>query len=287
MTVQRIAALAVSVMVLTAGALTGSTAGAAGQDAARETAAATVDVTISGTRRITMPTTVQPGVSEFTVTSAKPSGFQIVSLHEGYTVEEAEADIKKGLDAGKLGPFRRFEANVTLVGGVSSTPDKAARFWVDLEPGSYIALDTRGRTNASKWFTFTAVGTDTGGAMPDGAVLKAVQSAKWSKKPASIPRKGTMTFKNHSDQNHFVILVRMRKGASLQDLKEFLMTEEGKPPVDFSTSLESAVISGGESVAMDYRLPKGTYAMLCFWPDASMGGMPHAMMGMMRTIRLK
>lgn len=286
MLVQRIAALGVSVMVLTAGALTGSTTGAAGQAAERETAAAATAVSISGTRMITMASAVQPGVNEFTVTSAKRSGFQIISLAAGYTVDQAESDVKKGLDAGKIGPLKRFEANVTLVGGVGSAPDQDGHFWVDLDPGSYIALDTLGRTNAAKWFAFTAVGADTGAVMPDGAGVKAVKSAKWSKKPGAIPHKGTLTFKNRASQNHFVILVKMRKGATLAQVKRFLMTEEGPPPVDFRFALDSAVISGGETVAFDYKLPKGTYAMLCFWPDASMGGMPHALMGMVRTIRL-
>lgn len=289
MTVHRVAALAASVMVLTAGALTGTTVGAAGQAAERETAAAAVTISISDTRMITMPTTVQPGVNKFKVTSAKRSGFQIISLHEGYTVDQAEADIKEGLDGGKLKALRRFEANVTLIGGVASVPGKTARFWVDLAPGSYIALDTMARTNAAKWFAFTAAGADTGAVMPQGAVVKAVQSATWSKRPAAIPHKGTLTFKNRSSQNHFAFMVKMNKGATIQDVKEFLMTEEGqgRPPVNFRYSIDSAVISGGESVAFDYRLPTGTYAMLCFWPDASMGGMPHALMGMLRTIRLK
>ena len=287
MSVHRIAASAVSVMVLTAGALTGSTAGAVGQTAERETAAAAVNVSISGTRMVTMPAVVQPGVNRFRVTSAKPSGFQIIQLHEGYTVAEAEADVKAGLDGGKLKALRRFEANVTLVGGVPSAPGRTARFWVDLAPGDYIALDTYARTNAAKWFGFTAAGADTGAVMPQGATVKAVKSAKWSKRPAAIPNRGTLTFKNRSSQNHFLILVKMKQGATLQDLKEFLMSEEGPPPFIFRYSLESAVISGGESVAFKYRLPRGTYAMMCFWPDASMGGMPHALMGMLRTIRLK
>ena len=287
MSVNRIAALAASVMVLTAGTLTGSTAGAAGQAAERETAAAAVTVSISETRRITMPATVQPGVNRFKVTSAKRSGFQIIRLHEGYTVDEAEADIKAGLDRGRLKALRRFEANVTLIGGVPSIPGRTARFWVDLAPGDYIALDTFGRTNAAKWVGFTAVGADTGAVMPQGPTVKAVKSARWSKRPGSIPHKGTLTFKNRSSQNHFLFLVKMKKGATLQDVKQFLTTEGGPPPVNFRHSIDSAVISGGERVAFKYRLPRGTYAMMCFWPDSSMGGMPHALMGMMRTIRLK
>ena len=81
-------------------------------------------------------------------------------------------------------------------------------------------------------------------------------------------------------------MTKMTKGATLADVKEFLMTEEGPPPVDFSKSFDSAVISPGHDLTVQYKLPAGTYALLCFWPDASMGGMPHASMGMVRTIKL-
>lgn len=275
-----VSSLALVATAFIAGGATTSSAHAATE------AAAPVAVSISGTRRITMPTTVQPGVTEFEVTSAKSSGFQLLSLADGYTVDDAEADIKQGLDRGKLSALRRFERKTMLVGGVASVPDRPTSFWVDLEPGTYVALDTQGRTNASKWVSFTAAGADTGASMPSGATVKAVRSASWSKKPGSIPHKGTLTFKNRSDQNHFLIMVKMRKGATIADVKEFLMTEAGPPPVDFRTSLDSAVISPGHTVAFDYKLPRGTYAMLCFWPDASMRGMPHALMGMARTIRL-
>ena len=103
----------------------------------------------------------------------------------------------------------------------------------------------------------------------------------------SIPRKGTLTFKNRSTSNHFVAMAKMNKGATLADVKEFLMTEEGKPPVDFRYAIDSAAISPGHDVAFDYKLPAGTYVMLCFWQDADMGGMPHALMGMVRTIKLR
>ncbi len=250
-------------------------------------AAAPVAVSIDAKRMITMPATVQPGVNEFTVTSVKPSGLQLLRLADGYTTDKAEADIKAGLDRGKLSALRRFEAHATFHGGVSSRPGKAATFWVDLEPGTYVALDVQGRTNAAKWFTLTVTGLDTGMSMPSGSTIKAVRDTKWAKRPASIPRKGTLTFKNRATQNHFVIMVKMNKGATLKDVKEFLMTEEGRPPVNFNKSLDSGLISPGEDLAFNYRLPAGTYAMLCFWPDASMRGMPHAFMGMVRTIKLR
>jgi hypothetical protein len=40
-------------------------------------------------------------------------------------------------------------------------------------------------------------------------------------------------------------------------------------------------------MTMRYSLSHGHYVLLCWWPDAEMGGMPHAFMGMFRGITLK
>ena len=85
MFVHRIAASAVSVLVLTAGALTGTTAGAAGA-AARETAAGTVSVSITAAHNVVMATTIQPGVSQFRADEAGGYGvaaaLRLVALHQ-------------------------------------------------------------------------------------------------------------------------------------------------------------------------------------------------------------
>jgi len=95
---------------------------------------------------------------------------------------------------------------------------------------------------------------------------------------------------NHTDQNHFVGLVRLKKGKTAKDFGAWIDAamegEEGPPPVDFSVALDGGVVSPGHTVAMNYKLPKGDYILVCFWPDASMGGMPHAFMGMYRGIKL-
>jgi hypothetical protein len=46
------------------------------------------------------------------------------------------------------------------------------------------------------------------------------------------------------------------------------------------------VISGGKSMTLKYRLPAGRYVMVCFWPDADMGGTPHAFLGMYRGLKV-
>jgi hypothetical protein len=50
--------------------------------------------------------------------------------------------------------------------------------------------------------------------------------------------------------------------------------------------LDTGVLSPGKSMSFSYRLPRGNYVLMCFWPDADMGGTPHVLMGMYRGLRV-
>ena len=116
-------------------------------------------MSISNTRVVTMPTTIQPGVNTFKVTTANKRGsaFQLAQAAAGYTAADAARDIEKGLDGGNVKAIKRFEANVTLLGGMSVTKDKAGKLVVDLAPGDYWALDTN-TNEPGKFFEFTVAG---------------------------------------------------------------------------------------------------------------------------------
>ena len=209
----------------------------------------------------------------------------------GYSPADAARDIDKGLDGGNVQAIKRFEANVTLLGGVTVTKEKAGKAVVDLPAGDYWALDVN-TNDPDKFFAFTVAGADTGNVAPEAdAKLKAIQDTTWARNPESIPNKGLMTFKNAASQNHFIIMAKLKKGATYKDFKTwFASSMKGPPgpsPVNFEIGMDSAVVSPGHSATFTYNLPKGNYVMLCFWPDASMGGMPHAFMGMHRPITLK
>ncbi|MGI8644739.1 MAG: hypothetical protein ACR2JD_00195 [Nocardioides sp.] len=250
---------------------------------------APVAVSISKKRVITMPATIQPGVNTFHVSAAgKNSDFQLLQAEAGYTAEEAARDVEKGFE-GKVRPLKRFEANVTLLGGVTASADHMGTLVVDLPVGTLWALDVN-TDDPAKWLSFTVAGADTGNVMPASTTVKAKSSATWAKSPASIPNKGMLTFKNAASQNHFLEMVKLKRGKHLKDFNEWFLAPNGPagpPPVDFSKSLSIGVISPGHSQTVDYKLPKGNYIMLCFWPDATMGGTPHAFMGMVREIKLK
>lgn len=257
--------------------------------AAPSSAAATspVEVSISKARIISMPETLQPGVTTFKVTSARKGGsaFQLARPAEGYTVEKASRDIAKGFEDGNMKAFKRFEANVTLLGG--TTADKTAdKLVVDLEPGTHWAVDTN-NTDPDKFFVFEVSGEETGNTMPAATTLRALKATDWARAPRSIPRKGLLELTNDSSANHFIVLTKLKKGKTYRDFKKWFKTEDGPPPVVFRVGADSGTVSPGYSASFSYKLPKGNYVLLCFWPDADMGGMPHAYMGMHRAIKVK
>ncbi len=287
MFVRRISALAGG-LVLLAGALTGGTAHAA----LDSSSSGLVTVSITAAHNVVMPTAVQPGVNTFRVTTeAKHSGFQLVQFAAGYTLDQAIDDIDKGLDKGSsVKALKRFEANSTLLGGVFVMAGTVGKLTVSLPPGSYYAADID-RNRPSAFTAFTVAGADTGATMPAGSTVRAVKSTSWAKSPKSIPHKGMLTFENFSSNNHFVGLVKLKPGKTVEDFGAWIDAQmagqNGPPPVNFGQTFDGGVVSAGHTVAMNYRLSRGNYVLACFWPDASMGGMPHAFMGMYRGIKVK
>jgi hypothetical protein len=84
-----------------------------------------------------------------------------------------------------------------------------------------------------------------------------------------------------------VILQQVAEGTTTDQVLEFLQSEEGPPPSwVLPASMETGTLSPGRSMTVDYDLPAGQYVVLCFFPDPEMGGMPHALMGMLRMITL-
>ncbi len=161
---------------------------------------------------------------------------------------------------------------------------------LDLAPGTYYAADIE-RNRPSAFTAFTVAGADTGATMPEGSTIRAVKDASWAKSPKSIARRGMLTFENFSSSDHFVGMAKLRRGKTVKDFGDWLDAQmggqNGPPPVNFGASFDSGVVSGGQTVAMNYRLPRGNYVLVCFWPDSDMGGMPHAFMGMYRGIKVK
>ncbi len=186
--------------------------------------------------------------------------------------------------------LRRFEANMALLGGAPSTAEKSATMLAKLPAGSYWALDTMPRRlDPAKILDFTVAGTSVGGKLT-GHVIRATGEHTWGKASPSIPTRGRIVFRNPSSAPHFIAIAKLAKGKTMKDfrlwIEELKKGNEGPPPINFDVSLDTGVLSTGQSMALDYRLPRGRYVLVCFWSDADMDGMPHALMGMYRGLKV-
>ena len=285
--VRRMAHFATSLGVAAAGVLTATTLAA---DAA-STGPPTVHVYVAKNHAVAMTQRLRPGTHKYIINSGSSAGFQLVEAAPGYTKAEAARDVLRGLSRGNTRAQKRFEKNITLLGGANSRPGHPAVMWVNLPAGDYWALDTDAdRPRAGKFLTVHVAGDRVEGGVRGTAVIRAINDSDWASKPASIGHKGRLKFRNDSRANHFVIMAKLADGKTMKDFNRWIEKSmrgvDAPPPIDSRNELSTGVVSPGHAMTLKYNLPRGRYVLTCFWPDADMHGMPHAFMGMNRGIRL-
>ena len=288
---RRLAVVATAIGTVAAGLFSGATVSTANAGTASTGAAVqTVEVFIKRDHTVVMPTEIRPGVSKFTISSRRAAGFQILQAAEGYTKAEALRDIQAAFSKNNMRALRRFEANMRLLGGAPSSARRPATMSVDLDEGTYWALDTfPERVVPADVLTFEVAGESVGGAL-SGLVIRATGEHTWGKMTPSIPTQGRIWFQNPSDAPHFIALAKLAKGKTLKDFRAWIegveRGEETPPPLNFRVSLDTGVISGGESMSLKYRLPAGRYVLTCWWQDSDRRGTPHALLGMYRGLKV-
>lgn len=246
---------------------------------------------VGAKHRVHMADQVRPGVHKFVVSSAKQAELQIFTKRKGYTDRELARDINAAMGQGDTTALKRFERNVTLIGGVVSAPKHPGVMWLNLPRGHYVALDIdQTVTRAAKMHHLRVKGNRLDGTLPTGRTIRAIHETDWAARPKSVPARGIMTFANRSEDNHFIALAKLLPGKTIADFKAWI--EAGDPnapaPIDESApEVDSGLVSPGHRMSFRYHLQKGSYVLTCWWPDADMGGMPHAMMGMYRQLEVR
>ncbi|HLN78414.1 MAG TPA: hypothetical protein VK204_15310 [Nocardioidaceae bacterium] len=280
---RHLAVTATALGTLCAGLVSAAPAGAvaAGQ---------TVNVLVRRDHSVVMPGSIRPGLTNFRITSRRAATFQILEPAPGYAPREAIRDANAAFTKNNIKALRRFEANTTLLGGLSTRRNKPGTLSVKLPTGRYWALDVSPRVlKAANAVGLQVTGTSVGG-RNSGRVIRAVDDTKWGKLTPSIPTRGRIWFQNRSTENHFLVAAMLAKGKTMKDFRAWIrQAKQGKqtpPPLVMTGGLDTGVISPGKSMSFDYRLPRGNYVLMCFWPDADMGGTPHVLMGMYRGLRV-
>ncbi len=286
---RRLAVVATALGTVAAGLFSGATVSTAGATSA-SAAAQTVEVLIKRDHTVVMPTEIRPGVSKFTISSRRAANLQILQAAEGYTKAEALRDIQASFAKNNMRALRRFEANMRLLGGVPTTARRPATMSVNLDEGTYWALDTfPQKVVPADVLTFEVAGESVGGTL-SGHAIRATGEHTWGKATPQIPTTGRILFQNRSDAPHFIALAKLAKGKTMKDFRAWIaglkQGEETPPPFNFRVSLDTGVISGGESMSLKYRLPAGRYVLTCWWQDSDMGGTPHTLLGMYRGLKV-
>ena len=78
---------------------------------------------------------VDAGVHAFHITSTKRSAFQLATRATGYSKRELVKDVNDAFGKNDLKALKRFEKNVTFLGGVSSSPDEMGMMTATLPRG--------------------------------------------------------------------------------------------------------------------------------------------------------
>ena len=243
-------------------------------------------------------TTVHAGTISFKVSSTNPAsqngGGSTISLFrpkQGVTLAQVFADLREELSstpAVAAKGSRDIVRDVSLYGLADVIPGYPEVVTENLRHGTYYLMDLANYSGKGQPKTTRLVVTGHAEARAlYGRVHVAATSTDRFIAPAWWPHHGTYLFRNVSDTIHFMAIVPVKDGTTDQQIQAYFSSGSQSPP-PFARNGPSGgndVVSPGKTIAVSYNLPRGTYALLCFVAD-DVTGMPHAVMGMHKVIRL-
>ncbi len=280
--------------------------------AAIATVAATVGATAAPQARTTTPTlkariangnltlagatTFPAGRLALSLTSVdKESEVAVATLHPGYTFQDLRHDIAtfgasfdqngQPSQAG-LSHLRHAISNTTAYGGLDVPKGKTlnATMLIAKRAGQTVIFNDSGNLpKQMKALTVTAAsGPQT---LPQTQARVVAMTDKRFGGATTLPAKGEITFKNISTESpHFLQMQHVKDGTTRKQVIAAL--QSNKPPAFVRPGSQGTdLLSEGQAQTMQTKLPAGTYALMCFFPDPQTG-MPHALMGMVRIVTL-
>jgi hypothetical protein len=215
---------------------------------------------------------------EFVRTSGEPS-LSVAALRPGVTVEAFTAAIRSSDD-------EALEL-VYLDAGADLNADQTRSVsTISLRPGlTYVALNTEGESRAGYEITSFTVGTTANGATAPRADASVRMVDLRFLGDRTLPRNGTIRFRNQGWAPHFALAARLRPAATSGAVGRALRGGSQRALgrlLDFETALQpqSLVTRGADSVN-EVRFPRtGRWALICFFEN-------HAEQGMYRVVNVR
>jgi hypothetical protein len=207
---------------------------------------------------------------------------EFVTFKEGYDLADFAADVSAFGAKNDLNALKHAIKNTTIVGGLTGGGTGTIVF---PKPGAYTPISLARGFVAGKTLVVKGPKRSSKAPRTDGSII-AKDGPSWGG-ASQLPMKGRFEFKNKADQPHFVAMQQVAEGTTVDQVLELVQSDEGPDPSwVLPAGMQTGTLTPGRSMTVDYDLPAGQYAVLCFFPDPMMGGMPHAAMGMIEMIHL-
>ena len=214
------------------------------------------------------------------VSAAGAHAVQFLRLRNGYTAQQAGADIPKAF-GGNVPAVQRVDKGIVFRGGAEARPSHPGDMVINLKAAQYIAFDQDGNAIAQLMVTGTAP-------KPAHVAHSGTYTAftyGWGVSK-HLPAAGTVKVVNQADQPHFLVIQRVKSSTTNAIVRKSLASSsQAQPKWLLKASASSGVISPGTNQFVSYDLPAGKYFIACFWPDY-FTGMPHFLMGMWKLVTI-
>jgi hypothetical protein len=232
-----------------------------------------------GESKLTAPKSVEAGLVEITFKNSDKADHEagLIRLEGDHTAEDAIKAIQQSEEEGIPGWIQDGGGVGTTKGGATRTSTEV------LAPGKWIVYDTEPDKPVTAEFEVTGEEKDAELPEADGTVI----ARDYSFAPSGLKAgKNSVLFDNQGNELHHLIALPMKSGATIEEVRKFLETEKGEPPLEREGEDGTSVIDGGRKQVVDLNLRSGKYALVCFINDRK-GGPPHTAKGMLNELTVR
>jgi hypothetical protein len=240
-------------------------------------------------------TTFAAGRVDLSLTADKDSEINVIRMAKGYSFKDFRADIN-AFGQNVYGPGGDKEAglrhlnhainHITSYGGLEADGDTATGTVLLPEAGTYYLYNDSGNLPKQKQ-KLTVTAPEGAQTLPQTDAKVVATTKKTFRTDDVLPNKGSLTFKNVSTESpHLHVMFHVKEGTTRKQVVDSFSGAGGPPSFMLPGSAGTDTLTTGQAQTLDYSLPKGEYALVCFFPDPKTG-MVHAMMGMVKIVHLK
>jgi hypothetical protein len=232
------------------------------------------------------PHQIPAGVTNFhfMVKGKEPHHGIMVRLDEGKTFDDLAAALK---NPGPPPSWAHLEGGMMI-----GDPVNGSHTTLSLTPGRYALIcfvpSADGVPHVAKgMFAPIEVTASAASTAPEPAsdVTVTLKDYEFAFSTPLTPGEHVIRVETAPGQPHEFVLVRLGEGVTAQQVIATEMGQNKGPRPSYTFMGGVAPMEGGRHAFMNVRLDPGTYALICFIPDAK-DGKPHFMHGMMKEFKV-